>query len=117
MLPARPNRLRLIVDAILPPQADEAGAILEVDSVPAILGIVARDRRFTVLPYSTVADEVERGVVQAVDLKAPQARRTLLLGRPLGRQATAAVGAVEQEIRAVVADLAPRLRWTPLAPR
>lgn len=116
VLPARPNRLRLIVDAILPPQTEETGIVLEVDSVPAILGIVARDRRFTVLPYSAVADEVERGMVQAWDLKASKARRTLLLGRPLGRQATAAVGAVEEEVRAVVAELAPRLRWTPLSP-
>jgi LysR family nitrogen assimilation transcriptional regulator len=116
VLPARPNRLRLIVDAILPPLPAESTVILEVDSVPAILGIVARDRRFTVLPYSAVADEVERGMVRAWDLKAAKARRTLMLGRPLGRQVTAAVGAVEQEIRAVVAELAPRLRWTPLSP-
>jgi hypothetical protein len=67
-----------------------------------------------VLPYSSVVEEVDRGELTVWPLPAPQFTRTLLLVRPLDRQPTAAVTAVDQEIRRLVRQLADRVRWTPL---
>jgi LysR family nitrogen assimilation transcriptional regulator len=113
ILPARPNRLRLIVDTALAEAADEP-AVVEVDSLPAIVALVRRGLGWTVLPYSSVTDAAARGEVRVWDLDAPGLSRTLVLAQPAGRQATAAALAVAQELRALVARLGPALRWVPL---
>lgn len=111
ILPARPNRLRLIVDEVL---GVEPRSVSEVDSLPALIDIVRRGEGYTVLPYSTVAEDVRRGDVRAWPLRSPELSRTLLVGRPADRQTTAAVAAVEAEVRTLVAQLAPQMRWRPL---
>lgn len=114
IVPARPNRLRLIIDAALSKDETESPRLLEVDSLPAIVRMVRRGAGFSVLPYSSVVEEVERGELTVWPLDAPGFARTLLLVRPVDRQPTAAVLAVELEIRRLVRNLAERVRWTPL---
>jgi len=114
ILPGRPNRLRLIIDLMV--SEGPQNVLLEADSLPAIIGMVQQGQAFTVLPYSAVAPQVEEGKVTVFPLEFPQLSRTLLLVRPAGRQPTAAIAAVEGEIRTVVAALATSLRWRPLFP-
>jgi len=113
ILPARPNRLRLIVDAALAESAD-ATRIVEVDSLPAIVALVRRGLGWTVLPYSSVIEAVARSEVRVWDLDAPGLSRTLVLAHPPGRPEAASALAVEQELRALIQRLGPALRWTPL---
>lgn len=110
ILPARPNRLRLIVDSLLA-EAD-VESILEVDSLPPIIDLVRRGTGWTVLPYSTIAGDVLRKDVSAWPLTSPRLVRVLLLARPASRQLTPAVAAVEMEISALASSLATTLRWT-----
>jgi LysR family nitrogen assimilation transcriptional regulator len=114
ILPARPNRLRLIVDEALSQCDTDPPPFIEVDSLPAIIRMVRRGAGFTVLPYSTVVEEVTRRELSIQRLEAPQFARTLLLVRPVDRQPTPAVAAVEQEIRSLVRQLADKVRWAPL---
>lgn len=114
ILPARPNRLRLIVDEALATRSEPLKPVLEVDSLSAIISMVRSGMGLTVLPYSTVASEVEGGALRVWNLASPQLSRTLLLVRPLNRQSTAAVTAVETELRAAVLDLSVSLRWSHL---
>lgn len=111
ILSARPSRLRSIVDRILADQQVRDPAILEVDSLPAIVGMVARGVGCTILPYSTVAAEVERGELMLLPLHGDQAIRTLLLARTRDRPPSSATRAVERELRLIVADLAGRFGW------
>lgn len=112
ILPGRPNRLRLIVDQALSVRAPQLAA--EVDSLPAMIEMVRAGQGCTVLPYSTVAAEVERGALVARPIAGVRLSRTLSLARPLDREPTAATAAVEREIRTLVRSEAARLRWRPL---
>jgi len=114
ILPGRPNRLRLIVDLVT--SEGPQNVLLEADSLPAIIGMVQQGQGFTVLPYSAVAPQVEEGKVAVFPLEFPQLSRTLLLVRPAGRQPTAAIAAVEDEVRTIVTSLGARLQWKPLFP-
>jgi LysR family transcriptional regulator, nitrogen assimilation regulatory protein len=113
VLPQRPNRLRLIVEESLA-QISGVIPVIEVDSLVAILAMVEQGQGVTVLPYATVADRVLQGILKVADLASPQLSRTLLLARPGEYHPTAASAAVESEIRALVKDLALRMKWTPL---
>jgi LysR family nitrogen assimilation transcriptional regulator len=104
--------LRIIVDQVV--SETPQNVVLEVDSLPAIVGMVQRGQAFTVLPYSAVATEVEEGKIAVFPLEYPQLSRTLLLVRPAGRQPTASIAAVEDEIRTLVVSMAARMRWRPL---
>jgi len=115
ILPAAPNRLRLIVDGMLAGLDPSRLRIIEVDSLPALTGLVKRGVGCTLLPYSAVHEEVMREELAVTPVLRPPLARTLLLGRPLQRQATAAVQAVEGEFRRIVSGLAEPMRWTPLA--
>ena len=112
ILPGRPNRLRLIVDQALSAQAPRP--LAEVDSLPAMIEMVRAGQGCTVLPYSTVAAEVERGALAARPVAGARLSRTLSLARPLDREPTAATEAVERGIRALVRSEAGRMRWRPL---
>ena len=113
IVPAHPNRLRLIVDAVLMEQGDDP-PLLEVDSLSAIIAMVRRGAGCTFLPYSSVVDEVLRGDVVVKDVGASQVTRTLHLAHPVGRQPTAALTVVERELRVLVSRLASSLRWQDL---
>lgn len=111
ILPARPNRLRLLFEEACLPQQDIAGRIIEVDSLVAIIRMVQQGMGYTFLPYSAVSDETERGSVTVRATGNPKLRRRLVLARPLARQATAAMAVVEQELRTLVSELASAQRW------
>lgn len=114
ILSARPSRLREIVDELLALHDVDPGAVIEVDSLPAILGMVQRGLGCTFFPYSTVHDEVARGLLRATSLGRAARARTLVLARPLERPSSAALRAAAREIEALVVELASALRWTPL---
>lgn len=110
IVPSHPNRLRLIVDAVLAEQGENP-PLLEVDSLSAIISMVRRGAGRTFLPYSSVMEEVVRGELIVRDVDQSQATRTLHLAHPLGRQPTAALTVVESELKSLVARLATSLRW------
>lgn len=115
ILPARPNRLRLIVDEVLAEFDPTTLRIIEFDSLSALTGLVSRGTGSTVLPYSAVAEHVRRKELAVWALSRPQLSRTLLLVRPLQRQRTAAIAAVEHELGRLVGELAESMRWLPTA--
>ncbi len=114
IVPARPNRLRLIVDEALAQRAGAGPEMVEVDSLPATIAMAAQGAGFAILPFSAVSEDVALGRVAVWDLRFPQLSRTLLLARPQGRQVTVAMAAVELTIRELVRDMASALRWRPL---
>lgn len=107
----RPSRLREIIDAALAREGLAPTTILEVDSLPAMIRMVARGVGCTLLPYSTVADEVDRGELQALRMPGSPPRRTLLLARPLDRPASVGTRAIEAELRDIFRELSPRMGW------
>jgi len=114
VLSARPSRLREIVDEVLAAADIDTASILEVDSLPAIIGMVARGMGCTLLPFSTVQAEIARGELTASSLAALGRSRTLVLARPLTRLPSAAIVATSNEIKAIVGELASSHQWAAL---
>ncbi len=112
VVPSRPNSLRLAVDQATGGATDNIA--LEVDSLPAMLGIARMGRAFAVLPFSAVADDIQGGRLTAYPLTRPRLSRTLSLFRPAGKPLTPAISAVMEEIRRIVHELADHHRWRPL---
>lgn len=116
ILPSRPNRHRLLVEHLAGDGA--ANVVLEVEANAAILAMVESGQGYTVTTYSGVASQIAKGDARAFALDHPDAWRTLVLARLAGRQPTASIAAVEAELHALVAALAPAMRWStpPSAP-
>jgi LysR family nitrogen assimilation transcriptional regulator len=111
ILPARPNRLRLIVEEAF--AASGCQPWIEADSLPAIIAMIAQGQGRSILPFSAVRSQVELGLVEVVNI-APPMSRTLVLARPQQRSPTPAILAVEEEIGSLVHALATEMRWHPL---
>jgi LysR family transcriptional regulator, nitrogen assimilation regulatory protein len=114
VLPARPNRLRLIFDQLAALGPGEDADIVEVDSFSALIALVQQGDAHTLLPFSSVRDDVERGSLTASHIENAEAWRVMLLVRPLGRQPSAAIRVVEHELFSVVSSLAHTHRWRSL---
>ncbi|MFC3077437.1 LysR family transcriptional regulator [Phenylobacterium terrae] len=107
--PTGSNRSRKTLEAIV---GDPAGQLVaEVDCLPAMLQMVAAGMGFCILPYSSIEADAARGVLAFRSLPAPTPARDMVLVHALDRPPTLAAHAVEAELRRLVAELAPRMRW------
>lgn len=96
-LPARPHRLRLLVDQSMTDRGLSADPVLEVDALPALIDLVRRGGICTVLPLSAVQTEVRAGELEVAAI-APAIRRSLILARSQSHTLTPAIDALEREV-------------------
>jgi len=114
VLPARPHRLRLMVDALAMAHQVTIDPVLEIDALSALIGAVRLGGMHTLLPYAPVAEMVGCGELSVADLDSVHTTRRLTLARPLEKSLGAAGQALESVIAELVAEQAARLRWRPL---
>mgnify|MGYP001809758828 CR=1 FL=1 len=114
VLPARPHRLRLMIDTLAMTSRCEIDPVLEIDALPALTEAVRLGEVYTVLPYASVEGMVRRGELSVADIDTPLATRRMALARPTEKPMSPAGLALEQAIIALVCDHAERLRWRPL---
>lgn len=114
VLPARPHRLRLMVDALAMAHQVTIDPVLEIDALSALIGAVRLGGMHTLLPYAPVAEMVGRGELSVADLDSVHTTRRLTLARPLEKPLGPAGQALESVIAELVAEQAARLRWRPL---
>ena len=113
VLPAAPNRLRLLIDqaaGALPLRVAE-----ELDSYPVLIQMVANGLAETILPFSAVANEVAAGTLGWRRLD-PLVERKIMLVRLRDRLVTGAMDAVSDLVMEAVASNAEINRWRTLAP-
>lgn len=115
VLPARPHRLRLMIDGLALTCRCQIDPVLEIDALPPLVEAVRLGRLYTVLPYASVEDAVRRGELCVADIDNPLATRRLALARPTEKPLPPAGQALEQAVVALVHEHAARLRWRPLA--
>ncbi len=111
LLPARPHRLRLLVDQALAERGLDCAPVVEVDALPALVELVRMGEGCTLLPYSCVHALVRDGGLSAAAVH-PAIRRSLVLARPPDRVPTPASQALEREVLAFIRAQAAPLRWT-----
>ncbi len=104
VLPAAPNRLRLLVDRA----AEEADVTLqvisEIDSLNALVKLCVRGTSNTILPQSAVVDEIRAGSVQWRPI-VPAIKRTISLARLKGKGETQVMRAVADSVRRACHEL------------
>ncbi|MCW2239907.1 LysR family transcriptional regulator [Azospirillum canadense] len=111
ILPARPHRLRLLVDQAFAERDLASEPILEVDALPALIELVRMGEGCTLLPFSCVSALMEEGRLSAAAV-VPAIRRSLVLARPPDRIPTPASEALERAVLAFIQAQAATLRWT-----
>ncbi|WP_156680725.1 LysR family transcriptional regulator [Sphingomonas profundi] len=111
ILPGRPNRHRLLVEQLA--GEGQANVVAEVESHGAIMAMVEAGQGYTVTTYSGVAAEAAARRVAVFALERPGAARTLVLAHQLGRQPSAAIRAVEEELLRIVRERAETFQWRP----
>ncbi len=113
VLPAAPNRLRLLIE-------QAAGALplrvaAEIDSYPVLIQMAAKGLAETVLPFSAVANEVAAGKLGWRRL-IPLVERKIMLVRLRDRLETGAMSAIGDLVIDAVAANAQANRWQMLSP-
>lgn len=114
VLPARPHRLRLMIDSLAMTSRCEVDPVLEIDALPALIEVVRLGVAHTVLPYASVEGMVRRGELSVAEIDTPLAIRRMSLARPTEKPMSPAGQALEQAIIKLVCEHAERLRWRPL---
>ena len=111
IMPASANRLRsLLADAAR--DADVViDAALDVDSVPALLALVAAGAGVSILPYSTVLAAVEEGRISCARMGSVRLERRLMLARPAERILTPALSALIEILDEVLIGKEPIYGW------
>lgn len=113
VLPAAPNRLRLLID-------QAAGALplrvtVEIDSYPVLIQMVADGLAETILPFSAVANEVAAGRLGWRRLD-PLVERRIMLVRLRDRLETGAMSAIGDLVIDAARANAKANRWRTLLP-
>ncbi|HEY0835235.1 MAG TPA: LysR family transcriptional regulator [Azospirillum sp.] len=111
LLPARPHRLRLLVDQAFAGRDLQCEPVIEVDALPALIELVRMGEGCTLLPFSCVHALVRSGALSAATVT-PTIRRSLVLARPPDRIPTPATEALEREVLAFIRAQADDLHWS-----
>ena len=93
-LPSRPFGLRLTVDAAAKKAGVDLTSTFEVDSFWVITSLVKSRACHALMPLSSVAGDIEAGLIEARRFTPVQPRRQLILGLPSDRTDTRATRAV-----------------------
>jgi len=111
-LPARPHRLRLLLDQALAEHGLICQPVVEIDALPALIELARQGVASTLLPRSAVQSQID-------DLSlcplTPPIHRRLVLARPQGRLPTPATEVLEQELLSLLQQDAGTNGWV-LAP-
>ncbi|HYG90699.1 MAG TPA: LysR substrate-binding domain-containing protein [Azospirillum sp.] len=110
ILPARPHRLRLLLDQAFAEHGLSCEPVIEVDALSALVELVRIGEAYTLLPHSSVHELLLSGDLSAAAV-APPIRRSLVLARPQARVPTPASEALEREVVDFIRTQAATLGW------
>lgn len=100
ILPSRPNGLRTTLDQLARKHHVVLNVVIEVDTLNAMKDVAAGGGAFTVLPFLAIQDDIERGLLDAVRIRAPDIKRTIAMAftrqHPLSRAARVVGGYVRE---------------------
>lgn len=116
ILPGRPHRLRLLVDAAFAEARLEARPVIEADALQLMKELARRDEGMTILPYSAVQAEDQAGGLAVARIAKPGIRRVLVVGHRPDRRGTPAMAALNAHLRGLVTAQVPVMGWQPLEP-
>lgn len=110
ILPWRPHINRLIVESKFAAHDLEFEPSIEIDSMPCMKELARLDEGITILPRSTVANELRSGHLSVATIN-PRIELRTVLGQAPGRSPTRAVRILIDELRYLAAELTPKTGW------
>ncbi|AVG43587.1 LysR family transcriptional regulator [Achromobacter insolitus] len=89
ILPAEPNALRVLLDAVLRPHGLALHPIVEVGAAQTLVTLVVQGVGHTILPEGAVRAYTDEGEIQTAQIGPPLIQNSLVLATPLARPANA----------------------------
>lgn len=111
ILPARHQGLRGLVNGEAARRGMKLHVRMELDAMPPLLELVQEGIGYSILPFSTVFDLVQRGVMRASCLDEPALRRKLLIGTSSQRPMSATTRMTLRLLREALVASAVKGRW------
>lgn len=112
IMPRQPHGLRLLLDAMASKHDVEINIDYEMDALPVIKDLVAKGNAYTVLPSTSVYDEVAAGQLVLRRFNQPALTRTLVLASSTQRSLSEAARLLVDQIKEEVSRLAADEKWS-----
>ncbi len=112
ILPSISHGLRELLEKESADRHVPLNAVVEVDSYANIKGLVEAGLGYSILPFNSIAQEVQSGRLQAWQILQPELKRAIHLVKPTDRPLTRAILAIEALCREVLLDLAANGKWS-----
>lgn len=112
IMPSHSNGLRSLAEKAAARCGKDLNIIVEADCFRVIVDIVKQGVGYTMLPPSSIRQEIEQGALEAVCISKPVIRRQLVLASSTERLSTLALQATEKLIRSEVDVLSREGVWT-----
>ena len=84
---------------------------IEMDSYVNIKELVEQGLGYSILPFNSIALDVERRRTSAMRIVDPMITRSVYIAHPIGRPMSHAAGAIEELCRATLANLVTIGKW------
>jgi LysR family nitrogen assimilation transcriptional regulator len=111
ILPSNTHGLRALLEKEAASRALQLNTIIEVDSYTNIKGLVEVGAGYSILPFNSIAREVQSGRLLAWRIGKPKLERLVNLVHPVDRPLTRAASSIESLCQRVLLNLASTGRW------
>jgi len=111
VLPSIDHGLRALLEKQASQHALSLNTVIEVDSYTNIKELVEVGMGYSILPFNSIAREVQDGRLRAWKIARPELKRAVHLVHPIDRPLTHAVERIEALCRMTLLDLAATGRW------
>jgi LysR family nitrogen assimilation transcriptional regulator len=111
ILPSSHHGLRALLEKEAVNHGLTLNTVIEADSYTNIKGLVGVGLGYSILPFHSIAQEVEAGTLRAWRVTKPALRRDVHLVHSVARPLTHAATKIEALCRATLLDLAATGRW------
>ncbi len=109
-LPAASHGARKVIERFARAANISLNVVVEIDSLPHIVGMVKRASAYCVLPHAAVINEVAEGSLRLVEIVEPSMSRTAYLLRKRSHPITRASDAVQRSITLIVSEMIERFK-------
>ncbi|MDO8768251.1 MAG: LysR family transcriptional regulator [Burkholderiaceae bacterium] len=110
-LPSAPNPLRSVLEHTARKCQIRLNPVIEANSIPVQLELVATGGCYTIIPYFAVAKKVQEGILQASLIGDPSIDRSLTLAMTTQRPISLAAREVGRLVRQIVEELRDTDVW------
>lgn len=111
IVPAKPHSLRTLIDRYLGADRQPLPILVEVNSVPQLIELIAAGVGCSILSHASVVSEAKAGSLSVARISGVRIQRPVFLVSNTGRPASAATAVVHQALIDLTCDLVRKRRW------